>query len=128
AAGEIGWRGQEEAERRERQQPALEVDAVRAGQLVDLELRAEAGGLEQLQQRAGGAGHRHVARGGAEPLLGDLDERLAVVAQPTGLAISQRREDVPVPSLPRAALQAERREEPVAAPGVRRAQRAACDA
>ena len=51
---------------------------------VDVERRAAAGALEHLQQRAGDAGHRDVARRVAEPALGDLDERLAVVAQPLG--------------------------------------------
>ena len=52
-----------------------------AGGASSVERRAAAGELEHLQQRAGDAGHRDVARGVAEPALGDLDERLAVVAQ-----------------------------------------------
>ena len=54
----------------------------RARERVEVERRAAAGALDHLQQRAGDARHRDVARGVAEPGLGDLDERLAVVAQP----------------------------------------------
>ena len=73
-----GARGEQEAEARERPQPALDRDAVGARQAVDVEHRAAARGLEHLQQRAGRAGHRDVARGVAQPCLGDLDERVAV--------------------------------------------------
>ena len=65
-------------------------DAVGARQALDVERRAAAGELEQLQQRAGDAGHRDVARGVAEPALGDLDERLAVLAQLRRVAVAQR--------------------------------------
>ena len=82
--------GEQEAEARERPQPALDRDAVGARQPIDVEHRAAAGRLQQLQQRAGRAGHRDVARGVAEPRLGDLDERVAVVAQALGRAVAQR--------------------------------------
>src|SRR6185295_19213080 len=81
--GVRGRRGEDEAEARERDEPLLERDVVRAGESVEIERRAAAPReLEQLQQRAGDARHRHVAGGAAEPALGDLDERLAVVAEP----------------------------------------------
>ena len=60
--GVLGRGGEQEAEARERAQPALDGDAGGARQPVDVEHRAAAGGLQQLQQRAGGAGHRDVAR------------------------------------------------------------------
>ena len=56
-------------------------------------VRAAAGQLEQLQQRAGHARHRDVAGGVAEPALGDLDERLAVLAQLRRVALAQRAPD-----------------------------------
>ena len=66
---------------------------VGAREAVEVERRAAAGELEQLQQRAGDAGHRHVAGRVAEPALGDLDERLAVVAQLRRVAVVQRGEE-----------------------------------
>ena len=80
--GVLGRGREQEAEAREGPQPALDGDAVGARQAVDVEHRAAARRLEQLQQRAGRAGHRDVARRVAEPALGDLDERVAVGAQP----------------------------------------------
>ena len=57
--------------------------AALAGQRMcgDVEPPAADGRLEKLQQRTGHSRHRDVARGMAEPGLGDLDECVAVVAQ-----------------------------------------------
>ena len=71
-------------------QPALERDAGGPRDALDVEHRAAAGALDHLQQRAGDAGHRDVARRVAEPRLGDLDERLAVLAQALRRAVAQR--------------------------------------
>ena len=77
-AARVSARGEQEAEARERQQPAFERRAVRARERVQVERRAAAGALDHLQQRAGDARHRDVARGVGEAVLGDLHERLAV--------------------------------------------------
>ena len=87
----------------------------RPRQALDVEGGAAAGQLEQLQQRPGHAGHRHVAGRVAEPALGDLDERLAVLAQRRRLALAQRAPDRRVVAAI-AALQAEGGEEHVTGP------------
>ena len=114
---------EQEAEARERQQPALERRVRGRGSASRSSVRAAAGALEHLQQRAGDARHRDVARGVAEPALGDLDERLAVVAQPLGLAVVQRGEErLRVAHVP--AVEREGGEQHVAGPRGRGAQRA----
>ena len=111
--------GQQEPEARERHEPVRQRDAGRAGEALEVERRAAAvGQLEHLQQRPGDAGHRDVARGAAEAGLGDLDERLAVVAQALGRAVAQRREDRDPGRVAPAAVEAEGGEQRVARAGV----------
>ena len=92
-----------------------------AGERVEVERGADLGELAELEQRAGDAGHRDVARGVREPALGHLDERVAVGAQPLGGAGAQRAPEGPVGEV--LALERERGDERVARSRGRRPQR-----
>ena len=91
--GVLGRGGEHEAEAREGEQPALERRHRRGSAAVEVERRAAAAPARAsaAASRRRRASRRRGRRGKAA--LGDLDERLAVVAQQRRVAVAQRGED-----------------------------------